>query len=892
MCNVNGSVELYYDGTKQIHTTSTGVTLGDSKRIDFGDGADLKIYHDGSNSYIQDAGTGQLRFLSNDYVFYNAGGNENIARFTENGAVELYYDNSKKLHTHTAGVTVTGYIQMDGTEGSAAAGNIYIEDNGKAIFGNGSDLQIFHSGVNSVIDNNTGGLYIRNNVAADVGGDIFIQAKSGENSAKFIHDGAVELYYDNSKKLETSSAGVKITGELEFLTASDVNFTGSNYHAVWDASASALELKDNTKLIFGTGDDLQIYHDGTHNYLYADNGELKNRAAIWKVVNEANSEIQIKATENAAVELYYDNVKKFETTSSGATVTGNLITTANLEPANNIHLLDSKQLLAGASNDLQLYHTGADSFLNNDTGQLYIRNNNNVYIQPADGENGVVCHANAQVELYYNNVKTLTTAQNGAVVYGPEDGIAQLELYADEGDDNADKWRILSNTNGNFHLQNHTSGAWENTILATGNGTTELYYDNSKKFETKSDGIAVEGSVDINAGGNLYLEDGGKIRLGNSEDLQIFHDGSSSFIKDVGTGNLELWSNTLVFRNAAGDENLAAFLEDGTAKLYYDNSKKLETFANGIKLYDTDGTLIGEGFDGGFNFTSLVYVNELRLMDSEKILLGDSQDLQIYHDATENIITTNNSAVLQIRCNGTEKGIEVNPNGAVELYYDNTKMLETHASGTLQGDSCWSHYGDDADFYIGHNGYNAFLKNSTGDTNIQADALYLKNKDGDETYIKCANDNQVELYHNNVKRLETKAGGVQMHGDVWAWEIYNNTTSGGANVRVQSSGLLQRDTSSRRYKNSITDAVHGLADLKKLRSVTFKGNNDGDTIFGGLIAEEVHDAGLTEFVDYNDDNQPEALCYGNMVSLCIKAIQELAAEVETLKTKVTALEAA
>ena len=120
-------------------------------------------------------------------------------------------------------------------------------------------------------------------------------------------------------------------------------------------------------------------------------------------------------------------------------------------------------------------------------------------------------------------------------------------------------------------------------------------------------------------------------------------------------------------------------------------------------------------------------------------------------------------------------------------------------------------------------------------------------------------------------------------GDLRVQRIYNNTTSGGANVRVQSDGLLQRDTSSRRYKNTIVDATHGLADLNKLRSVTYKGNNDGDTIFGGLIAEEVHDAGLIEFVDYNSDNEPDALRYGNMVSLCIKSIQQLSAKVETLE---------
>jgi hypothetical protein len=118
-----------------------------------------------------------------------------------------------------------------------------------------------------------------------------------------------------------------------------------------------------------------------------------------------------------------------------------------------------------------------------------------------------------------------------------------------------------------------------------------------------------------------------------------------------------------------------------------------------------------------------------------------------------------------------------------------------------------------------------------------------------------------------------------------------DTTSDGANLNVRTSdGLFRRSTSSRRFKNTINDATHGLTELLQLRSVTFKGNNDGDTVFGGLIAEEVHDVGLTEFVQYNTDNQPDALAYGNMVSLCIKAIQEQQATIEALTARIVTLE--
>ena len=115
--------------------------------------------------------------------------------------------------------------------------------------------------------------------------------------------------------------------------------------------------------------------------------------------------------------------------------------------------------------------------------------------------------------------------------------------------------------------------------------------------------------------------------------------------------------------------------------------------------------------------------------------------------------------------------------------------------------------------------------------------------------------------------------------------IYANTTATAANVQIDSNGYFARSTSSSKYKNSITNYDKGLDILNQLRPVYYKGNNDGDTIFAGLIAEEVHDLGLTEFVQYAEDGTPDALAYGNMVSLLIKGMQELKAEIELLKTK-------
>ena len=178
---------------------------------------------------------------------------------------------------------------------------------------------------------------------------------------------------------------------------------------------------------------------------------------------------------------------------------------------------------------------------------------------------------------------------------------------------------------------------------------------------------------------------------------------------------------------------------------------------------------------------------------------------------------------------------------------------------------------------------NQFILLNNTSTN---DGLYFKAGTGESAIQTNAGSNKLTFYTGGNERMNiTSVGYLNVPG------VYANTTSNSANVACHySSGDITRSTSSRRYKNTIKDTDVGLAELNKLRTVSFKGNNDGDIIFNGLIAEEVHDVGLTQFVEYDDENRPDGLRYPHMISLCIKAIQELSAKVETLEAKVTALE--
>ena len=91
-----------------VSTFQGSIYLGDNDNIIIGDGSDLKLYHTGSNSFIDDAGTGNLYIRGSNSVQIESIGGESSAKFNENGAVELYYDNSKKFETTGTGVTVTG----------------------------------------------------------------------------------------------------------------------------------------------------------------------------------------------------------------------------------------------------------------------------------------------------------------------------------------------------------------------------------------------------------------------------------------------------------------------------------------------------------------------------------------------------------------------------------------------------------------------------------------------------------------------------------------------------------------------------------------------------------------------------------------------------------------
>ena len=160
--------------------------------------------------------------------------------------------------------------------------------------GVGNDFKLFHNGTSNFI--------------RSANGNIRIDDNSGVLNAQFIPAGATELYHNGSKKLETDSLGTIITGRVLFGDSSSAN---------------------DHRIKFGDSGDLQIYHDpASGGSSFIDTiGSLQIHTSQLYINNEANTERLLRCTQNDSVELYYDGSKKFETTSTGTTTTGDAFLT-------------------------------------------------------------------------------------------------------------------------------------------------------------------------------------------------------------------------------------------------------------------------------------------------------------------------------------------------------------------------------------------------------------------------------------------------------------------------------------------------------------------------------------------------------------------------------------
>ena len=457
----DGKGNIEYKSSQFQITNSTGDILIDNNSS----GHDVKIYTD------------------TDFEVYVDNGDDAI-KAIKNGSVELYHDNTKKFETTSDGATLTGRFSPAANDSYGLgqsnlrwanlflSGDIDLLDDDKVKLGNSDDLELYHSGGHSIIHNDTG--YLR--LSANGSGVTINNGDNSETMATFVKNGAVDLYHDNTKKLETADSGIKVTGNsIRVNDNSAITGTPHIYNYARGAGAtsslslygaeSALEIvstDDGTHggslLLRTTTDGAGFVYNPTDNALElktfdttADNFNLHNNGA------HTNQDTQLRVVKDGAVELNHNGSKKLETTSTGIELDGN------------IQIPDGGEVKLGTGSDLRMFHANGNanfiqSYNDNSLRIHTFGTSAQVKLQTNESENNVVCKPNGETELYHDNSKKFETASYGSRTNGYHSQSAPISwlAYADSS------WYTMTNGQSiypfNFNnIAHNINGAYKNS---------------------------------------------------------------------------------------------------------------------------------------------------------------------------------------------------------------------------------------------------------------------------------------------------------------------------------------------------------------------------------------------------------------------------------------------
>ena len=381
---------------------------------------------------------------------------------------------------------------------------------------------------------------------------------------------------------------------------------------------------DNTKAIFGNGDDLQLTHDGFDSYINNFTGDLD-------IVNLANDkDILFRSDDGSGgTETYFflDGSLKL-----------NRFLTDTLYN-------DNVEARFGTSTDLKIYHDGTNSAINNLTGDLYIMNasdDKDIFFQSDNGSGGLETYLSLDGSdrvirpgrsfVFPDNISAnfgagydLNIKHDGGNSYISQGGTGDLYIQqnvndkdlvfqADNGSGGTSTYltldgsatRINVNASGGMQFMDNikakfgTSGDLEIYHDATNNyiqGVTgDMYIQNGANDKDiifrSDDGAGGQATYFYLDGSNAFTnfqlnarwQDDIKAQFGNSGDLQIYHDATNSYISDIGTGDLRISANNLRMQNADNTANYIKANNLSNVEIYFNNSKKFETTNTGIQV--------------------------------------------------------------------------------------------------------------------------------------------------------------------------------------------------------------------------------------------------------------------------------------------------------------------
>ena len=636
-----------------------------------------------------------------------------------------------------------------------------------------------------------------------------------------------------------------------------------------------IDLLDNEKIRLGTGNDLELYHDGSNSYLktHLDSSNLfiESGHHIYLRVNDTENGILINR--NAGVELYYDNAKKFETTSTGTTVTGGLLATDTNPSIAEFYQSD------GGTNDEARISLGAYSSnppaqrgitlaaLNNGAGHDFLVNTSSSH--SAGPTEKVRITSGGNLKLPDSAKIELGGAQTGS---------GDLQIYHDGTNSKLDNTtgKLLLNTSADLFGVLHGS---DDAIISRVDGAVELYHNGTKKFETYANGVTITGHAVIT--GNISMGDGLDIKLGDADDLKIYHSTDNRF--DTYGQNVKF-----VNKNTDGGvtENMITMSPNGSVGLFHDGVKVLATTANGV---DING-----------DTTADTWNQNVLIVGTETLALGRAE--------------ANNA--------GPHLHFYKSRNGT---WGSNTIVQDDDQIGNI----IW--YGDDGtDYKSALAKIEGSVDGTPGTNDMPGRLVFYTTPDGSETNterMRIDNAGNV-LIGTTVAGTDSATSGlylsglgsviVRRNGNMSYWKTldtggYNshvflsaNTTVG--TIVVSSGGTAYNTSSDYRLKENVSSITDGITRVKQLKPSKFNWiSDDTNTPVDGFLAHEVSSlvpeaiTGTKDAVASADDDEAgikkddpvyQQIDQSKLVPLLTAALQEAITKIETLETKVAALEAA
>ena len=673
--------------------------------------------------------------------------------------------------------------------------------------GTNGDLRLYHNATHSYIDGaNTGDLYIRSlsdDVVIQGADDVFIYTQGGEDAIIARGDAGVELFYNTSKKIETTNAGATVTG--------DATVTGNVGMATGNATGKFAVM---SSAVHGSYD---FYNNGTSYF----NGDVTIDANITQTTGTAATfagNIRTGGTTITAASNF-DNIVIEGTSHTGINIiSGSTGTDSdggiyfgdqaanNLGQIKYVHSSNSMTFITNDGNPSLTLDSGlnatfagdvtvqggdilnasghftvtsADDFNVDAAGQINLdADGGNIRFKDGGTTFGKITHASSNFfiqnpisdgDFYIQgndggstiNMLYFDTSDSGKATFAGDVGLGGTGLYTNTASLNIDGTglAIKNDTAGSSNnwsiIKNTATASTANLVFVTGLGTSlTLNHDMSATF---AGNVTVQGAT-------TRLEN--IVTVGNSsaDYLQVRYNDTADYATMIKYHGIQLGNN------GANDIIAGKTAANGYLRFYTNNTNDgltnapngtlaLTLAASGVATFEKSITMN----TGSFTVNS----------DTGKIYLGADDDMHVYHTGSHGYVL-NKTGALYIMSQVQDGNVvfsadngEANATQADYFYLDGGSATHngsiTTAMYTIWKDYSRAAFGNGKDLQIFHDGSHSYIQDTgTGHLMITGSQVQINSSDNSENMATFAENGSVNLYNNGVLQAGTMSDGWQV----------------------------------------------------------------------------------------------------------------------------------